>query len=153
MKRPGATFVATRMVLIAQYLIDTSVWARRRHPAVAGRVVPLIGSGLVGTCSVLDAEALYSTRSPREYEQVRNDRRVAYGFLVTDKEVWDRALDVQRQLAGRSMTRPVGIPDLLVAAVAELHRVAVLHYDADFDHIASITGQPLEWVVPRSDVT
>lgn len=141
------------MALIARYLIDTSVWARRRQPAVAARVVPLIGAGLVATCSVLDAEALYSTRSPREYEQVRNDRRVAYEFLVTDQEVWDRALSVQRQLAGRSMTRSVGIPDLLVAAVAELHRVTVLHHDADFDHIASITGQPAEWVVPRGDAT
>ena len=139
------------MALIARYLVDTSVWARRRHPAVAARAVPLIGSGLVATCSVLDAEALYGTRSPAEYEQIRHDRRVAYEFLVTDQEAWDRALDVQRQLAGRSMTRSVGIPDLLVAAVAELHRVTVLHYDADFDHIASVTGQSTEWVVPRGD--
>jgi predicted nucleic acid-binding protein len=74
---------------------------------------------------------------------------VAYEFLVTDQETWDRALDVQRQLAARSMTRSVGIPDLLVAAVGELHRVTVLHDDADFDHIAAITGQPAEWVAPR----
>ncbi|MGH3564997.1 MAG: PIN domain-containing protein [Pseudonocardia sp.] len=50
------------------------------------------------------------------------------------------------------MTRSVGIPDLLVAAVAEHHRVAVLHYDADFDHVAAITGQPAEWVVERGAV-
>lgn len=80
---------------------------------------------------------------------VTGRRREAYEILVTDQEVWDRALDVQRQLAGRSMTRSVGIPDLLVAAVAELHRVTVLHYDTDFDHVASITRQPAEWVVPR----
>ena len=51
------------------------------------------------------------------------------------------------------MIRSVGIPDLLVAAVAELHRVTVLHYDADFQHVASITGQPVDWVVPRGDAT
>ncbi|MFN2494834.1 MAG: PIN domain-containing protein [Pseudonocardiaceae bacterium] len=79
-------------------------------------------------------------------------RRAAYEFLVTDQEVWDRALDVQRELALRSMTRSVGIPDLLIAAVAELHRVTVLHYEADFDHISGITGQPTEWVVPRGTV-
>jgi predicted nucleic acid-binding protein len=136
------------VALIARYLLDTSVWARRRQPGVAPRVAPLIGAGLVATCSVLDAEALYTTRSPAEYEQVRRDRRAAYEFLVTDQEAWDRALDVQRQLAARSMTRAVGIPDLLVAAVGELHRVTVLHYDADFDHVAAVTGQPVEWVVP-----
>lgn len=111
--------------------------------------MPLIGAGLVATCSVLDAESLYSTRTAPEYEQVRRDRRAAYEFLVTDQEVWDRALEVQRELALRSMTRTVGIPDLLIAAVAELHRVTVLHYDAGFDHISAITAQPTEWVVPR----
>jgi predicted nucleic acid-binding protein len=141
------------MALIARYLVDTSVWARRRQPGVAARVTPLIHAGVVATCSVLDAEALYTTRSPAEYEQVRADRRAAYEFLVTDQEAWDRALDVQRQLAARSMTRAVGIPDLLIAAVAELHRVTVLHHDADFDHIASITEQTTEWVVPRGDAT
>ena len=137
--------------MTAQYLVDTSVWARRRQPAVAARVTPLIAAGLVATCSVLDAEALYSTRSPAEYEQIRRDRRAAYEFLVADQEVWDRALEVQRLLAGRSMTRSVGIPDLLVCAVAELHRVTVLHCDSDFDHVADVTGQPVEWVVPRGD--
>ena len=141
------------MALTARYLVDTSVWARRRHPAVAARVIPLIGAGLVATCSVLDAEALYSTRSPADYEEIRQERRAAYEFLVTDQEAWDRALDVQRQLAARSMTRAVGIPDLLVAAVGELHRVRVLHYDADFDHVASVTGQPVEWVVPRGEAS
>jgi hypothetical protein len=139
------------VALIARYLVDTSVWARRRHPRVAARVVPLIGAGLVATCSVLDGEALYSTQSPAEYEQTRHERRAAYEFLVTDQEAWDRALEVQRQLAARSITRSVGIPDLLIAAVGELHRVTVLHYDAEFEHVAAITGQPVEWVVPRGD--
>lgn len=141
------------MAVVARYLLDTSVWARRRQPGVAERVVPLIGVGLVATCSVLDAEALYTTRGAEEYERQRDERRAAYEFLVTDQEVWDRALDVQRELAARSMTRAVGMSDLLVAAVAELHRVVVLHYDADFDHVASITGQPSEWVVPRGSAS
>lgn len=119
------------------------------RPGVADRVVPLLSAGFVATCSVLDAEALYTTRSADEYEQQRFERRAAYEFLVTDQEAWDRAVDVQRRLAARSMTRAVGISDLLVAAVAELHGVVVLHYDADFDHIAAITGQPMERVVPR----
>lgn len=137
------------MALTARYLVDTSVWARRRRPPVAERVVPLIGAGLVATCSVLDAEALYTARSPTEYEEIRRDRRAAYEFLVTDQEAWDRALDVQRQLAARSMTRSVGVADLLIAAVAERHRVTVLHHDADFDHVAAVTGQAVERVAPR----
>ena len=47
------------MALISRYLIDTSVLARMSQPAVADPVVPLIDAGLVGTCAVLDLEALY----------------------------------------------------------------------------------------------
>lgn len=108
---------------VARYLVDTSVWARRSQDVVARQLVPLVGVGLVATCSVLDAEALYSSRGPHDYELLRRERGEAYEFLTADQEVWDRVLDVQRELARRAMTRAVGIPDLLVAAVAERHRV------------------------------
>ncbi len=41
------------------------------------------------------------------------------------------------------------VPDLLIAAVAELATLTVVHYDADFELIASITGQPTMWIVER----
>lgn len=141
------------MAEVARYLVDTSVWHRRQSPSVAERVVPLLSSGLLATCSVLDAEALYSTRSRDEYEKVRQDRRDAYEFLPADQEEWDRALEIQRALAARSMTRAAGIADLLIAAVAERHQVVVLHYDEDYDHIASVTGQRMEWAVSRGSVS
>jgi hypothetical protein len=54
--------------------------------------------------------------------------------------------------ASAGLIRPVGLPDLLVAAVAARERVTVLHYDADYDLIAKVTGQPVRWVVPRGTV-
>jgi hypothetical protein len=36
----------------------------------------------------------------------------------------------------------------LIAAAAEELGVPVLHYDADFDLIASVTGQHCRWVLP-----
>jgi predicted nucleic acid-binding protein len=48
--------------------------------------------------------------------------------------------------------RAVGFPDLLVAAVAEREHVTVLHYDGDYDLIAQVTSQPVQWVVPRETV-
>lgn len=48
--------------------------------------------------------------------------------------------------------RAIGWPDLLVAAVAERERVTVVHYDGDYDLIAKITGQPMQWVVPQGAV-
>ena len=40
----------------------------------------------------------------------------------------------------------------LPAAIAERNRVTIVHYDADDDTIAEITGQPTQWVAPRSSV-
>lgn len=65
---------------------------------------------------------------------------------------WDRAMEVQHHLATASQHCAAAIPDLLVAAVAERHRVAVIHYDHDFDRIAKVTRQPMRWVVPAGSV-
>ena len=62
-----------------------------------------------------------------------------------------RAKQVQRHLASKSQ-RGRKIPDLLIAAAAEEHHLAVLHYDQDFDKIAKVTGQPCEWVVPAGSI-
>ena len=56
----------------------------------------------------------------------------------------DRALEVQLLLAERGKHRGPSIPDLIVAATAELASLTVLHLDKDFDTISSVTGQPLE---------
>jgi hypothetical protein len=48
--------------------------------------------------------------------------------------------------------RAVGLPDLLVAAVAEREHVTVLHYDANYDLIAEVTRQSVRWIVPRGAV-
>lgn len=58
----------------------------------------------------------------------------------------------QASLVERGQHRSAGVADLLVAAIAELEGLTVLHYDADFDVIAEVTGQPTEWVVPRGTV-
>lgn len=53
----------------------------------------------------------------------------------------DRAVAVQLILADRGQHRAPSIPDLLIAATAELAQLTVLHVDKDFDLIADITGQ------------
>ncbi len=83
-----------------------------RLAAVAERSGPLISGGLASTCATLDAEALYSARSPGEYEQVRADRREAYEYLPTDDGHWQRAFDAQRVLARTRQHGAVGIVDL-----------------------------------------
>jgi predicted nucleic acid-binding protein len=55
-------------------------------------------------------------------------------------------------LARSGKHRAVSIPDLLIAAAAERHGLTVVHYDRDFDHIAGVTRQPMQWVVPQGSV-
>lgn len=54
-------------------------------------------------------------------------------------------------LAARSQ-RGRKLPDLLVAAAGEALDLVVLHYDADFDLIADVTGQRCTWVVQPGSV-
>lgn len=131
---------------VGRYLADTSAWARLRWPAVRRRLGPLIESGDVATCSLVDLEVLYSTRTAREYAEVSAER-AGFELLPIEQPDWFRALEIQAVLARRGQTRAVGLPDLVLAAVAERHRVAVIHYDRDFDLVAEVTGQPVEWVV------
>jgi predicted nucleic acid-binding protein len=114
---------------------------------------PLIEAGLVATCAVIEFEVLWSTRSSPEFEAVRTDRSLGYEWLATEDSDWRRALDVQQQLWADGLVRAVPLPDLLIAAVAERHRVTVLHYDGDYDRIAAITGQRTEWVVPKGSLS
>lgn len=134
--------------MIAQYLADKSAWARLNKPAVADRLTPLIEQGLVATCGVIDLEILVSARNRDEHSQLRAERRYALERFPMPDEIWDRALEVQGELARVGQHRSVKLPDLLIAATAERHGVTVLHYDADFDRISAVTDQPSEWVVP-----
>lgn len=137
------------MAAVAQYLADTSALSRLDRPAVDVALSPLIEAGQVATCGMVELEVLFSARSPDDY--ARRQRQLHDGFeqLAMPDEVWHRALEVQAVLATRSEHRGAALPDLLIAATAERHRVTVLHYDHEYDLIASVTGQEVRWIVPR----
>lgn len=140
------------MAAVARYLADKSALARLHHPQVAAVLAPLVEAGLVATCPMIEFEMLWSTRSAQEFAEVRADRGLGYEWLPIDDVDWRRAIDVMAELWSSGRPRSVPLPDLLIAAAAERHQVSVLHYDADFDVIASITAQPVDWVVPAGTV-
>jgi predicted nucleic acid-binding protein len=55
---------------------------------------------------------------------------------------------VQELLTRKGQHRSAGAVDLVVAATAELQGLTLLHRDRDFDCIAAVTGQPLQWYGP-----
>lgn len=133
------------------HLADKSALARIRHPAVAAVLVPLVAAGQLACCGVLDLELLYSARGHRDFVAIREEL-VNYPRLAMAQADFDRAVSVMEQLARRGQHRAAALPDLLLAAVAQRHGVTLLHYDADFDLVAAVTGQPARWVVPRGSV-
>ncbi|MDX6391274.1 MAG: hypothetical protein QOJ73_2337 [Streptosporangiaceae bacterium] len=140
------------MAAVASHLADTSALARLRHPAVAAALGPLIEAGLVATCGVIEFELGWAAKSSAEFDELRADRDAGYEWLAIRDEDWRRALDIQAALWRSGLVRAVGFPDLLIAAAAERERVILLHYDRDYEHIAAVTGQPMQWVVPRGSV-
>lgn len=139
------------MGLRPYFLGDTSALARRRQPDVAVRLLPLLEAGLVARCTPTDLEAGFSSTSPSSHAATRRERS-AWPMVAMDQAVLDRATEVQNALAERSQQRGAKIADLLIAAAAESAGLVVLHYDRDFELIASVTHQPVEWVVPAGSV-
>jgi predicted nucleic acid-binding protein len=137
---------------MATYLADKSALARfETSPEVNAVLDPLLVEGEVATCGVIDLEVLYSAETPRAYVRLAAGLR-RLPRVPMSEEVLDRALEVQGRLAKRSQHRGASLPDLIVAACAENAGLTVMHYDADYERIAEITGQPVQWVVPRGSV-
>jgi predicted nucleic acid-binding protein len=137
------------VAVTARFLIDTSAVARMANPDVAERLALLIKGGMVATTAALDAEALYSARGADEYEELWNDRRLAYEYLPTNDEHWQAALNAQRELARTGRHRAVGVHDLLTAVLAAAHNLTVVHYDSDFETAATVLAFEHRWVLPR----
>lgn len=136
----------------ATHLLDNSVLTRTGRQPVLARVEQLLDMGELATCSMTDLEQLFSVRSGAEHRERRNQIELRYVRVSIDQRTFDRAVEVQGLLAERGQHRGASVPDLVVAAAAERAELTVLHYDADFDLIATVTDQPVEWVVPRGSV-
>ena len=134
-----------------RYIADKSALARLKYPTVAAVLSPLLVGGDVVTCSVIELEVLFSAKTHTDLVKTRARRR-ALPSVELSQDDFDRAIDVLEQLARSGHHRAAGIPDLLIAAVAERNALTVLHYDKDFDLIANVTGQPMKWVVPAGSV-
>jgi predicted nucleic acid-binding protein len=128
------------------HLVDTSVLTRLSRPAVRAAVEALAREGLLARAGISDLEVGYSARTAKEWDAVQRALSV-FELIETSAAHIQRARQVQRLLAGRSQ-RGRKVPDLLIAAAAEAAGISVLHYDADFDRIAGVTGQACQWVVP-----
>ncbi len=132
------------------HLLDTSVLTRLSKPSVRAVVEPLATVGRAARARISDLEIGYSARNEREWDALVGALD-AFVLVETTADHFERARQIQRLLAANSQ-RGRKIPDLLIAAAAEQAGYTVLHYDTDFDLIASMTGQTCQWVVPPGSI-
>jgi predicted nucleic acid-binding protein len=131
---------------------DTSAHARSNHEPVRRIIAGLIADHAAATCITVDLEAGYSGRDEKDVREIARRRQGYYVVLPINETIADRAREVQLRMAARGHHRSAGIVDLLTAAVAEHHDTVVLHYEADFEHIAVSTGQQHVGVAPRGSL-
>jgi predicted nucleic acid-binding protein len=128
------------------YLADTSAFTRLNKPHVAAAIGPLIAEGKIALCAPVAFELGYSAQSPTDHDAIMS-RIDAFESAPTTEGDHQRALDLQRLLAQHGHHRALSLVDALVAAIAESRNLTILHYDADFELVSNITGQPNQWVV------
>jgi predicted nucleic acid-binding protein len=134
------------------YLADTSVLVRQgTDAAVQRRFQGLLAEGRLAACQMAALEYLNNAPTPQAYEMLWGGFQGMRWIDVTT-DAMNRAMAVHRRLGERSQHRSFRLPDLIVAATAELSGATVLHYDANYDRIAEITGQSTEWVAPKGSL-
>jgi len=130
---------------VTGWLVDTSALVRLGTSPDADEWAARIERGLVRISTVTRLEVGFSARSGTDLRAaLRRPPLSAMPVEHLTPAIEDRAIEVQLLLADRGQHRAPAIPDLLVAATAELAGLVVLHDDKDFTLISELTGQPAE---------
>ena len=130
------------------WLIDKSALVRLASSPDSAEWASRISRGLVRISTLTRLEVGFSARSADDLRRSRGEPPLsAMPVEYLTPAVEDRAVAIQQALADAGQHRAPSIPDVLIAATAEVSGLTVLHVDKDFELIADITGQPVERLV------
>lgn len=128
--------------------LDTSVLIlRERDEEVGAWFRQHLLADQLAICDLVRLEYLFGARNGSHYVELA-DALAALHSIPIESTDWARALEVQHSLARQTGggQRAVKIPDLVIAASAERAGLELVHFDGDYDRIASVTGQQTTWV-------
>jgi predicted nucleic acid-binding protein len=130
---------------LTTWLIDKSALVRLAASPDAAEWAGRIERGLVRMTTVTRLEVGYSARSgPDLRTGFQKPPLSSMPVEYLTPAIEDRAVEVLTLLADRGQHRAPSVPDLIIAATAELAGLTVLHLNKDFEVIAGITGQPVQ---------
>ena len=127
--------------LTVEVLLDNSAWARLDDVSLpqarAEEVADMIEQGRIGVCLPFLLDVGHSAHSGTDHSALMDELLGLPQFHI-DERVEERALDIQSQLArvGHHRLPPV---DVIVAAIADVNQLGILHYDGDYDLLAEKT--------------
>jgi predicted nucleic acid-binding protein len=128
---------------VSRWLIDKSAIVRLHVAVHRDEWASRIDRGLMHICAMTVLEVGCSARSADDHRALLNEPPIASMPIEhLTPRIEDRAIELQSLLAAQGQHRAPSIPDLVIAATAELAGLTVLHLDQDFELIAEITGQP-----------
>lgn len=132
------------------HLLHTSVITRVSHgkPLVKEALKALmdsVGGANIARCAMTDLEYCFSAENERQWDMRAKDLSV-YGSVAVESTDFTTALDLQRELARVGLAQRKA-PDLIIAAVAIRKDMTLVHYDADFDHIAKVSQLKHQWIL------
>jgi predicted nucleic acid-binding protein len=122
------------------YLADTSMIVRLRHSqALAPGWVDAVQAGLVGVCPAVESELVRAVASKADRDQLRRTLRGLFTWHPMPDRIWRFVERTQDELVNVGRHRGPSVVDLLVAGTAQAWDLTVLHVDADFETIATVT--------------
>lgn len=139
----------------ARFVVDTSVWARlATSPQVVEelkKIIELVSPTDLLLCPPVALEYGFTAPTGKAHAAVAAQLE-AFGTCdihPTQNEV----LQIQSRLWNGGLLRAAGAMDTLIAAYAMRNDATVLHYDRDFEHIASVVpGFSQRWILPRGSI-
>lgn len=98
-------------------------------------------------CDLVALELIRLTPNESRAQEV-TARLDAFESVAMPADLWKQAHKLQTRLSVNGDHRRVPPVDLLIAAAAMKAGVAVVHYDRDYERIASISSLEHHWLVP-----
>jgi predicted nucleic acid-binding protein len=130
---------------LESWLIDKSALVRLADSPQRNIWAERINAGSVHLSTMTRLEVGYSARSSQDLESAFTSPPLAKMPIEgVTPAIEELAWQTLRQLAKRGQHRAPSIPDLLIAATAQLCGLIVLHNDKDFELIGKATGQKVE---------
>lgn len=124
------------------WLADKSALWKIPHSPDFAEWMSRINRGLVRSCFITRLEVAVSARNPAHWVTMRQDLLDPLVDAPFGPRAERTAVGIMDALVQHGLHRSVRVPDVMIAAVAVVERLVVLHDDKDFERIRDAYGEP-----------